>query len=61
MLELKEVCVGNVFVNIVEVHLKAILKKVLQTDTSPTGEALTDQQKEDILAWTGWGEMAQEA
>lgn len=48
-------------VNIVEVHLKAILKKVLQTDTSPTGEALTDQQKEDILAWTGWGEMAQEA
>ena len=47
--------------HIVEVHLKAILKKVLQTDMSPTGEALTDQQKEDILAWTGWGEMAQEA
>ena len=43
-----------------EVHLKAILIKV-QDDTTPNGEALTDEQKEYILVWTGWGEMEQQA
>ena len=40
-----------------ELHLITILTKVLDDDKTTTGEALTDKEREEILVWTGWGDM----
>ena len=34
-----------------------ILTKVLEDDKTWDGEPLTDEQKHDILIFTGWGDM----
>ena len=48
-------------INLVELDLMIILTKVLEDDKAPNGEALTDKQREEILTWTGWGDMETEA
>lgn len=38
-----------------EVHLIILLQSMLEKGTDYAGAALTDEQRQDILIWTGWG------
>jgi len=40
---------------LLEVHLIILLKSMLEKGTNYDGEALTDEQRQDIHTWTGWG------